>query len=167
MTQTKNELFALFREEDRRERGKALERVLGRLFDIADILVSEPFSLTGMEGEGIVEQLDGVVSIDGEYYLVEMKWRAEPLGRGEVSEHLVRVFGRDQARGILISASGYTEPAVTVCRESLSQAVVVLCKLEEIVKLLEREQDVDVKQFFQRKIEAAIVHKNPLYEPLG
>ena len=96
---------------------------------------------------------------------METKWWAKPLGRAEVSEHLVRVFSRGQARGILISASEYTEPALTVCRESLSRTVVVLCKIEELVKLL--EQEADLKQFLQQKIEAAIVHKNPLYEPLG
>jgi hypothetical protein len=163
--QIKGELFALFREQDRYKRGRALEHLFGRLFDTAGILVSEPFTMIGTEGEGVVEQVDGVVAIDGEYYLVETKWWAKPLGRAEVSEHLVRVFSRGQARGILISASEYTEPALTVCRESLSRTVVVLCKIEELVKLL--EQEADLKQFLQQKIEAAIVHKNPLYEPLG
>lgn len=161
----KEQLFALFREQNRQKRGEALEQVLTRLFAAAGVLVKEPFTLTGVEGEGIVEQIDGVIMLDGEYYLVEMKWWEKPLGRPEVSEHLVRVFGRGQARGILFSASGYTEPAVTVCRESLSQAVVVLCKVEEIVKLL--EQEGDLQQFLRSKVEAAIIHKNPLHEPLG
>jgi len=164
MGAVRDDLFALFSEQDRQKRGKALEQVLGRLFHTAGIRVREPFCVTGDEGEGVIEQLDGVVALDGEYYLAEMKWREKPLGRLEVSDHLVRVFGRGQARGVLISASGFTGPALTVCKESLSRTVVVLCKLEEIVKLL--EQEGDLQQFLRSKIEAAIIDKNPMYEPL-
>jgi len=94
-----------------------------------------------------------------------MKWWNEPLGVGDVSQHLVRIYGRGQARGIFISASGYTEPARTTCKESLQSIVVVLCKLEEIVLLLEQERDL--KTFLKAKINAAIIDKNPLYEPLN
>jgi hypothetical protein len=161
----RRDLYSLFGEQDAQRRGRSLEGVLGRLFRMADILVRESFAIKGKDAEGVVEQIDGVVAIDGEYYLVEMKWWDQPLGTGDVAQHLVRVFNRGQARGILISASGYTEPALAVCRESLTRAVVVLCKLEEVVKLL--EQEADLKQFLRQKIEAAIIHKNPLYEPLG
>src|SRR5262245_46387026 len=98
-------------------------------------------------------------------YLVEVKWWNEPLGVQSVSHHLVRVFNRDQARGIFISASGYTEPAVKTCKESLHRMVVVLCNLQEIVMLLEKEEDL--KAFLKEKIRAAIVHKNPFYEPMS
>lgn len=109
---------------------------------------------------------DGVVVIDGLPYLVEMKWWKpnQPLGPGEVSQHLVRVFNRGHARGIFISASGYTPAAITTCKESLQRSVIVLCKLEEIVLLLEQEKDL--KNFLQEKINAAIIDKKPLYEPL-
>lgn len=159
----KKDLFGLFREKNCHKRGKALESVLNDLFGLGDILVSEAFTLKGMAGEGIIEQLDGVIEIDGEIYLVEMKWWNEPLGVGDVSQHLVRVFNRGHARGIFISASDYTEPAITTCRESLKQAVVVLCKLEEFIKLLEREGDM--KEFLKSKINAAIVDKNPFHDP--
>ena len=160
----KNDLFSLFREQNPQKRGKALEGVLNRLFDVSGILVREAFTLTGSEGEGIVEQIDGVVEIDGELYLVEMKWWKGDLGVAEVSQHLVRVFTRGQARGICISASGFTEPAITSCKESLQRAVVVLCKLKEFVRLLESGKEL--KELLKAKINAAIIDKNPLYEPL-
>ena len=81
-----------------------------------------------------------------------------------VAQHLVRVFSRADARGIFISNSSYTMPAIDTCREALQQRVVVLCKLEEFVFLLEKA--VDIKGFLKEKINAAITHKNPLYEPL-
>jgi len=78
-------------------------------------------------GEGVAEQIDGVIELDGEIYLVEMKWWNKPLGPGEVSQHLVRVFSRNCARGLLISYSDFTDPGVTICKESLACMVVTLC----------------------------------------
>lgn len=160
----KSDLFALFKEQNPQRRDKRLEAVLNRLFAEDGILLKEAFTIIGDEGEGIIEQIDGVIEIDGEVYLVEMKWWDKPLGVGEVSQHLVRVFHRDQSRGIFISASGYTDPAITTCRESTSKIVVVLCELQEFVTLLERE--VDLKGFLKEKIDASIIHKNPFYQPL-
>jgi len=70
LSELKRDLFSLFNEQDKRKRGKALESVLNRLFKASDILVREAFTLTGDQGEGVVEQIDGVVEVDGELYLV-------------------------------------------------------------------------------------------------
>ncbi len=160
----KTDLFSLFQETNVHKRGKSLESVLNRLFDVHGILIREAFTVVGNENEGIVEQIDGVIEIDGNLYLVEMKWWEKPLGTGEVSQHLVRVFNRGHSRGIFISNSGYTSAAETTCRESLQRSVVVLCTLEEFVFLLENE--IEFKKFLKAKINAAITHKNPFYEPL-
>lgn len=164
LSEVKTALFSLFSESNSQKRGKALESVLDRLFEVSGILIRESFTLKGSQGEGIIEQVDGVVEIDGELYLVEIKWWNEPLGISEVSQHLVRVFNRGHARGIFISASGYTQPAISTCKEALQKSVVVLCKLEEIALLLEQEKDM--RDFLKAKINAAIIDKNPLYEPL-
>lgn len=158
----KSDFFDLFKEQNPHRRGKQIEAVLNRLFAEDGILLKEAFAITGDNGEGIIEQIDGLIEIDGEVYLVEMKWWDKPLGVGEVSQHLVRVFSRDQARGIFISASGYTDSAITTCRDS--KLVVVLCTLQEFVTLLERE--ADLKNFLKAKITAAIADRKPFYEPL-
>src|SRR5207247_4118679 len=109
----KADLFALFAESDVRKRGKALEGVLNQLFALDGLLVKEAFTVKGRCGDGVIEQIDGLVEVDGLLYLVEMKWWNTPLGVGEVSQHLVRVFSRGgQARGLFISYSAYTEPAI-------------------------------------------------------
>ena len=159
----KNDLFGLFKETDAQKRGKSLEGVLNRLFAAAGILIKEAFTLRS-DQNGVVEQIDGVVEVDNFLYLVEMKWWQEDLGPGEVAQHLVRVFYRGHARGIFISNSGYTPAAIESCREALQKSVVVLCKLEEIVFLLESEKTL--KDFLKEKINAAIIYKNPFYEPL-
>ncbi len=164
MESIKGDLFALFGETDAHKRGKSLEGVLNKLFSAAGILISEAFTLRGNDGEGVIEQIDGVIELDNNLYLVEMKWWNDPLGPGDVSQHLVRVFYRGHARGIFISSSGYTPAAINTCREALQKSVVVLCLLEEIVLLLENE--LTLKEFLKEKIQAAIIHKNPLHEPL-
>jgi len=139
-----------------------LESVLNRLFRADDILVREAFALTGQEGEGVIEQIDGVIEIDGTIYLVEMKWWKEPLGTAEVSPHLVKVFNRGHAGGILISNSGFTQPAITTCKEALSQKIIVLCELEEIVRLMERQGSL--QELIRSKIRASVIEKQPLHK---
>lgn len=157
----RDELFALFSATDPWKRGKSSEQVLNKLFHVSGILVRESFSLTGEAAKGIVEQIDGVVEIDGQPYLVEMKWTTEPLGRAQVSEHLVRVYHRAGCGGIFISAGGYTQAAIEVCKEALKERVVVLCTLEEVVHLLDRGEDFS--GLLREKILAAIIDKNPLH----
>ncbi|MCZ7384218.1 MAG: restriction endonuclease [Candidatus Methanoperedens sp.] len=159
----KADLYALFGEHDARKRGKKLEGVLNSLFAAYGILVREAFTVKGACKEGVIEQIDGIVELDSCLYLVELKWWNEPLGTAEVSPHIVRVYGRGgQARGIFISYSRYTKPAITTCREALAGGtVIILCNLQEIVDLFEKEGDL--KKWLKAKVTAAIVDKNPLY----
>jgi len=158
--ETKTELFALFGEADPKKRGKALETVLNQLFQVYGISVREAFTLTGDEGEGVIEQLDGVIELDGHLYFVEMKWWKKPLGVPEISQHLVRIYHRPQARAIVISASEYTAPAVATCKEALVKGkVVTLCTLREFVTLLETHDDL--REFLRAKVNATIVDKDP------
>lgn len=161
----KSDFYKLFSETNAYKRGKALESALNRLFKAYDISVRESFTLKGNEAEGIVEQIDGVVELNGEIYLVEMKWWEAPIGVGEVSRHLVRIYHRRHARGIYISSSDYTEPAIKTCKEALTQSTIVLCLLQEIVYMLEREEDL--KSLLDKKIQAAIIDKNPFFKVLS
>lgn len=95
------------------ERGKILESMLNHMFNVFDIGLRESFVIIGGAGEGIVEQIDGVIEIDGHIYFVEMKWWDKPLGVSEISQHLVRIYHRAESRAIIISASDFTAPAIT------------------------------------------------------
>ena len=167
LSSIRQELFSLFGMPDSQsqKRGKLLEGILNRLFKASDILVREAFMLVGQEGEGIVEQIDGAVEIDGHLYLVEMKWWRERLGPPEVAPHLVKIYAREHAGGIFISNSGYTQSAINNCKEALSQKIVVLCELEEIVILLEKQSSL--KDFLKSKINAAVMDKQPLFRPFS
>jgi hypothetical protein len=163
----KDDLFSLFGISDNRnqKREKLLRDVLNRFFRANDIFVREAFELVIQENDGIVERIEGIIEVDRYQYLVEMKWRKEPLGTQEVSLHLVRLFNRSHPGGIFMSNSEFTQPAITTCKEALSQKVVILCELEEIVTLL--EQNGSLKDFLKAKITAAVVDKNPLFKPLS
>lgn len=159
------DLFALFSEKDAWKRGKQLESVLNRLFALDGLSVREAFHLNGDEAEGIVEQIDGVIDLDGQLFLVEMKWLSDKVSPEALGYHHSRVFLRHAANGIFISASGFTEPAVAHAKLALTRMVSVLCELEEIVMLLEREQ-ADVQGYFREKVQAAVLERNPLHRPM-
>ena len=161
----RKDLYRLFAMDNSQERGRLLEGVLNRLFDAAGILVREAFSRVGELEEGVVEQIDGVIELDGDIYLVEMKWRNQPVGVADVSRHLVRVFTRSASGGLFISYSGYTDPAIATCKDSLSKVVVVLCTLQEFVLLL--EGDGRLEDFLKEKIRGAIIDKQPFTRVLS
>jgi len=162
--QVRKDLFALFGEANPYTRAKRLESVLNRLFALDGIGIREAFHVIGDEAEGIVEQIDGAIELDGEIYLVEMKWLEKPVGVAEISPHLVRLFSRSEARGIFISQSRFTDPAIAQSKQALGQKVSVLCELEEIVHLL--EQAADIASYFREKVRAAITERRPLHRPV-
>ncbi|MGH3005666.1 MAG: restriction endonuclease [Gaiellaceae bacterium] len=162
--QVKRDLFVLFGEPNPYIRAKRLENVLNRLFAFDGLGICEAFHVVGDESEGIVEQIDGAIELDGAIYLVEMKWLEEPVGTSEISPHLVRLFSRSEARGIFISQSRFTDPAIAQSKQALAQKVSVLCELEEIVHLLDRE--ADIAGYFREKVRAAITERRPLHRPV-
>lgn len=162
----KTDFYALFGlENEPKKRGKHLEKVLNDLFSVYGILVKEDFKRVDPDGAGIIEQIDGVITISGHIYLVEMKWVKKPIGVETLSPHIVRVFGRPDARGLVIASEGYTKPALTQCREVLSQKTIALISLQEVFGLLERQDDL--VKFLERKVQAATVDKNPFLEILN
>lgn len=161
----RKEFYSLFGADiSRQARGKKLEVALNNLFHAHSVLVQDAFHLVGGSGEGIVEQIDGVIELKGVLHFVEMKWYEAPLGKAEIAEHLVRLIGRAEARGIFISAAEYTQPAIYTAREFLQHKLVALVNLQEIVQLL--EQQADLGEFLLKKIHAAQIHKNPYFKPL-
>ena len=160
----RKDLFSLFSipEIQSQKRGKLLEGILNRLFEVYGILVKEAFVIVENPGEGITEQIDGLVVIDGKMYLVEMKWWNKPLGKSDISPHLVNILNRSDVGGILISTSGYTLPAINTCKDALSKKTIVLCDLEEIVRLL--ESSGDLMDLLREKIMKASIEKQPFYK---
>jgi hypothetical protein len=156
----RNQLFALFAMDDKPQaRGKQLEAVLNGLFRAYGVLVHEDFKRRDPDSSTVLEQIDGVIVLDGTIHLVEMKWLKDPVGIADFSPHLVRLFGRANASGIFISNSEFTEPVLKECANALNQRTMFLCSLQEIVLLLQNE--TDLLSLLRKKSQAAVVAKQP------
>lgn len=161
---TKKEFFSLFSIQNQQERGKKLEGVLNSIFGIYGILVREAFARKGDNGEGIIEQIDGVIEIDNQIYLVEMKWKKDKIGSEDIFAHLGRIYHRTSAQGIFISASGFADSGIIASKEALvNKAILVLTDLEEFIHILDNEKDL--LQYFRAKIRKAIIDKQPYTQP--
>ncbi len=160
LDEVKRDFYALFGERDAKKRGKALEAVLNRLFHLHKVLIREAFELRDPEGNGTFEQIDGVIQFDGQLYLVEMKWKATPIGPGELGQHMVRVMSRGGCRGMFISNSTFTPAGLEMARDQLQRAPSVLAELQEFVVLLEDEGHL--QDMLRRKVTAAVVDRTPL-----
>jgi hypothetical protein len=159
-------LFALFAMDDKpQERGKVLEAVLNDLFKAYGIHVREDFRRKDPDTGTVLEQIDGVIELDGVIHLVEMKWLSAPVGIGEFSPHLSRLFMRANAHGIFIATNGYTESVLTECKNALNLKTIFLCSLQEFVMLLQRQGDLVA--LLKKKSQAAIIDKNPYVEILN
>ena len=159
-------LFALFGMDDKpQERGKLLEAVLNDLFKAYGILVREDFRRKAVDSNVVLEQVDGVIELNGTIHLVEMKWLNAPVGMGEFSPHLSRLFMRPNAHGIFIATNGYTASVVAECTTALTMKTIFLCSLQEFVLLLQRQDDLI--EFLKKKSHAAIVDKKPYLEILA
>lgn len=161
-TEIKQSFYSLFGESNPYRRGKSVEGVLNRYFKYSDILISEAITLKGNHSEGIVEQIDGAVQINGQLFLVEMKWEQSTLGREKVASHIVRVYSRNMAGAIFISYSDYSEAAILDCKDALKDKTIVLCKLSEFVSILDNE--TSLKEMLEAKINAATIFRNPWLE---
>ncbi len=160
VSKIKVEFFSLFAEVNPQKRGKMLESVLNAYFRIYEILVKDDFKRVGEPGDGIIEQIDGVVEVDNQIFLVEMKWKKDSIGSDDVFSHLGRIYHRANAHGIFISASGYSPSGLVAAKEALTRnALIVMLDLEELVKVIEDE--IDFKNYIRNKIKAAIVEKEP------
>lgn len=160
ISELRDQLFSLFVLEDKPQvRGKLLETVLNGIFRAYGVLVHEDFKRRDPDSSTVLEQIDGVIVLDGTIHLVEMKWLKDPVGIADFSPHLVRLFGRANASGIFISNSEFTEPVLKECANALNQRTMFLCSLQEIVMLLQNEGDF--LALLRKKSQAAVIAKQP------
>jgi restriction system protein len=132
---------------------------LNDVFAHFEISVRKSFARVDEPTGRVVEQIDGVIELDGHLYLVEMKWLQDAVSVDDVSRHLVRVYHRFGTRAIFVADTEFSPGALEICQEALQSTVVVLVSIEELVRLLERESDL--VSFLRKKIERAQLEKRP------
>ena len=158
-----NALFAM--DAEPQKRGKLLEGVLNDLFRAYGIHIKEDFKRIDPMDGSVVEQIDGVIELDNQLYLVEMKWLKSPVGVNELAPHMVRLFSRADARGIFISTSEYTAPVINECTNHLNNKTMILSSVKEFVMLLMSERDLVT--MLRQKVNAALIDKKVFHEVLG
>lgn len=83
------------------KKGYALEEIFNDLMRISNIEVYQPFKING-------EQFDGAIKHEGHHYLIELKWTANSVAPIDVNHFYMKVLGKMEARGLLISMAGFT-----------------------------------------------------------
>src|SRR5207244_1498117 len=119
------------------------------------ILVRESFRVVEGKALGVVEQIDGVVELEGALYLVEAKWLSGPVGVEDVSRHLVRIQNRYSSRGLFVSVTDFSPAALKTCEDALQRTVVMLALFEEINEVLEHYGDL--KAWLKKKVSITTV----------
>jgi hypothetical protein len=157
--EVRGELGALFADVNPQRRGTRFEAVLNKLFGVYGISVRESFSVVDDKAQGVIEQIDGVIELDGDIYLVEAKWLSGPVGVEDVSRHLVRIHSRHSSRGLFMSMTEFTPASLKTCEDALQWTVVTLGLMEELIEML--EQRGDLKAWVKRKVQAAVIDRKP------
>jgi restriction system protein len=154
----KAKIFSVFGEPDPWKRGHLLESALNDLFKAHGMLIRESFVLRTDDGQ-IREQIDGAIEIQSHLYLVEVRYRDSPTGAEEIARHLSRVQYRSGARGLFISVSALTEPAVISFREAHQEKVHLAMIFSELVPILDEDHSLSV--YLHRRALNTILEKNP------
>jgi len=157
----KNQLMGLFSMENPQKRGKALETALNNLFAFFQIGIHEAFCVYDDEIGKCYEQIDGVIEVGSNLLLVEMKWEQTQIGAEPIGRLVGRTFTKAGVDAALISYSGFTETGVRTANNALSQRVVILVELQDIVTILTLEKDM--KEYFATKIKYAKLYSNSNY----
>lgn len=146
------------------QRGVALEGVLNDTFKLDGLSVREAFTLSS-DTSAVGEQIDGLVVMGGHPILIEAKWHARALGVDGVCRHIARVLLREPGvHGLIVSASGFTTPAIEECTRALSHRAFMLAELNELVMLLE-DPTASIRSWLEAKLLAARVDRRVLFRP--
>ena len=144
------------------QRGYFLTEILNELFAFEGLPVRDAFGSKEGSSE-IGSQVGGVIALDEQLYLVDVRWYDHPLEVKDIASHLVQVYSRNDIHGLMISAAGYAKSALDECRRALRGRVIILAEIEELTSLLRKNGDI--RAWLGAKLYAATVDNDP-FRPL-
>jgi len=104
--QLRQRFLALQAITDRQQAGRELERLLTEFFVLFDMEPRLAYSLDR-------EQIDGSLSYDTDDYIVEVRWRKEPVSRADADVFAAKVRRKGKnAVGLFLSVEGFTKDAL-------------------------------------------------------
>ena len=135
--------------QNRQQRGYALEEILYDLFMLFDLQPRGPFKRTG-------EQIDGAFVLDNDQFLLEAKWQVAKVILSDLRD-LDGAVGSslDNTLGLFVSLNGFSEEALTgyvlggrpriVCMDG-QDLMAVLDEAIELPDLIRRKKDLAVQK---------------------
>jgi hypothetical protein len=105
LAKLKDEFVQLTNEKDRNKAGLSFEPFLNRLFETFQLRPRLPFRIVG-------EQIDGSFELDGQIYLLELKWENHPLPEAPLLAFRGKIEGKSAfTRGAFVAVNGITAQA--------------------------------------------------------
>lgn len=102
----RQQFFELSSQQDRQRRGYLFERFLSEIFEHENLQPRGSFRTTG-------EQIDGSFIWRNSTHLLEAKWTVDQRNGSDFGAFMFKIEGKSaDTRGLFISISGYTRPAV-------------------------------------------------------
>jgi hypothetical protein len=100
LAQLKDEFVQLTADKNRNKAGLSFEPFLSRLLEIFQLKPRLPYRIAG-------EQIDGSFELDGEIYLLELKWEDHPLPQAPLLVFGGKIAGKSSfTRGVFIAVNG-------------------------------------------------------------
>lgn len=141
------------------EKGKALEYLVLRAFEIEDADVIYPYSVEIDEQE--IEQIDGFVYTDGLACLIECKDQEERINIEPVAKMRNQLLRRpSSAIGVIFSRSGFTDPAIKLTQYMAPQAI-LLWGGQEIEYAIEKQH---MRKGLKAKFANCVAYGNANYD---
>jgi hypothetical protein len=105
LAELKEEFVTLAAQLDRNEAGLRLEKFLNRLFETFQLRPRQPFRVVG-------EQIDGSFEMDGQIYLLELKWEKRALPEADLLIFRGKIEGKSTfTRGVFVAINGISAEA--------------------------------------------------------
>lgn len=136
------------------QRGYFLEELLGRTFALHQVAISKSFR---RNSQG--EQIDAAFELDGTYYLVECRWRAERADIRDL-DGLAGQVGRSgrQTMGMFLAINGWSPNVVPLLKQNPSKSI-FLMEGSDLRAVL--AQSVDLKVLLKAKVKALNLESEP------
>jgi len=132
------------------ERGRDFQGLFGELARGVGWSVEE-----SVLGSG--EEIDLVLHRENIFYLIECRWKTDPVSTKEIRDFAGKLRKRSAVQGIFVSMSGYTGEAVKEVEGTTGDTPMVLVGPEEICALF--DEGLDFNELLAQKKRALVMHR--------
>ncbi len=113
--------FRQLKELEPQDRGFEFETFLNKLLSVYNLSPRKPYKKNG-------EQIDGSFLLNNNTYLLEAKWKKEPLGQADLLVFHGKVEGKAPwARGLFVSFSGFTQQGLNAYATGKQSCIIGIC----------------------------------------